>query len=107
MVLLCGGCPNIRHAGVLSSAVCASQLVSRVPFRLAGGYEQGGHGQRGDGIDLGDMYGEAGAEGEEEGMVPPGKEPQLWEFARDVVTSLVSDLAVVSEYEQHREQGFL
>ncbi|CAM9975367.1 unnamed protein product, partial [Hapterophycus canaliculatus] len=27
--------------------------------------------------------------------VPPGKEPQLWEFARDVVTSLVSDLAVV------------
>lgn len=28
--------------------------------------------------------------------MPLGKEPQLWEFARDLVTSMVSDLAVVS-----------
>ena len=33
---------------------------------------------------------------EEDATMPLGKEPQLWEFARDVVTSLVSDLAVVS-----------
>lgn len=33
---------------------------------------------------------------EEDATMPLGKEPLLWEFARDVVTSLVSDLAVVS-----------
>lgn len=57
------------------------------------GYEQGGYGRRR--YDADDIYGDAGGEGQEEGMVPLGKEPQLWEFARDVVTSLVSDLAVV------------
>lgn len=56
-----------------------------------------GAGRREDGFDLDDVYGEMEGEGDDgSGMVPPGKEPQLWEFARDVVTSLVSDLAVVS-----------
>lgn len=48
-----------------------------------------------------DVYGDAEGDGVDGGegrggVVPLGKEPQLWEFARDVVTSLVSDLAVVS-----------
>lgn len=47
----------------------------------------------GDEFDPDDVYGDEEGGG---GMVPPGKEPQVWEFARDVVTSLVSDLAVVS-----------
>lgn len=45
------------------------------------------------------IYGGVEGDGDDEGgMVPLGKEPQLWEFARDVVTSLVSDLAVVRAY---------
>ncbi|CAN0066632.1 unnamed protein product [Pylaiella littoralis] len=85
----------IRGSLTKDSEKAMGHSWSRGNITDEGGYEQGGHGQRGDGIDLGDMYGGAGADGEEEGMVPPGKEPQLWEFARDVVTSLVSDLAVI------------
>lgn len=63
----------------------------------AGAYGLGG-GRRGR-LDLDpDEHIYADVEGEEghTDAVPLGKEPQLWEFARDVVTSLVSDLAVVS-----------
>eukprot|EP00903_Cladosiphon_okamuranus_P015732 g14520.t1 len=43
-----------------------------------------------------EAYGTAEGSGDDGGdVVPLGKEPQLWEFARDVVTSLVSDLAVI------------
>lgn len=45
---------------------------------------------------LNDSIYEEGA-GLGEDLAPLGKEPVLWEFARDVVTSLVSDLAVVSK----------
>eukprot|EP00904_Undaria_pinnatifida_P002363 jgi/Undpi1/12127/HiC_scaffold_5.g01803.m1 len=43
---------------------------------------------------LNDSIYEEGA-GLGEDLAPLGKEPVLWEFARDVVTSLVSDLAVI------------
>ncbi|CAM9709684.1 unnamed protein product [Ectocarpus fasciculatus] len=71
---------------------------------------EGGFSQRGEGLDPDeDVYGNSSSSstygnnsssserfgGDDGGMVPLGKEPQLWEFARDVVTSLVSDLAVI------------
>lgn len=51
------------------------------------------------GLDLDSVYDDDPERGDADGDGdggPLGKEPQLWEFARDVVTSLVSDLAVVS-----------
>lgn len=49
--------------------------------------------------ELGDIFADGGGgdrDGNEDDDVPLGKEPQLWELARDLVTSMVSDLAVVS-----------
>ena len=60
----------------------------------AGALRREGRGGREEILD-GSIYDER-AELEEDAAMPLGKEPQLWEFARDVVTSLVSDLAVVS-----------
>ncbi|CBJ30792.1 conserved unknown protein [Ectocarpus siliculosus] len=65
---------------------------------------EGGFSQRGEELDPDeDVYGSNDINSspserfgaDDGGMVPMGKEPQLWEFARDVVTSLVSDLAVI------------
>lgn len=74
----------------------------RITVNLAG-YEHGNPSAAGEiGLDLDNVYDEDPHGGDADGDrdrdgVPLGKEPQLWEFARDVVTSLVSDLAVVRE----------
>ncbi|CAN0272985.1 unnamed protein product, partial [Ectocarpus sp. 12 AP-2014] len=59
--------------------------------------EVGGFSQRGERLDPDEDVGSPseGFGADDGGMVPMGKEPQLWEFARDVATSLVSDLAVI------------